>query len=224
MSMLSIPNASDGMLTLTSGSMKRSSENFTSSAVTGSPLLNMASRRWNVHVRPSDEDSQLSAIPGPTSGSVSGSASTRVLKICTRAKIEPLSAGAERVERLRLEVARHDQRAPGNRLAGGLLGRLRRLLARRRRFLGGGRRRLGGRRGLGRFLTVAAAACSGECQRPDHEEQRERSGSPQRAWRGRCDASRSSSGHPFYAPPTPFRRRLSRNDSPASPTTAVLFR
>ena len=81
------------MLTLISGSMKRSSENFTSSAVTGSPLENIASRRWNVQVRPSHDDSQLSARPGPTSGSVSGSASTSVLKICTRAKIEPLSAG-----------------------------------------------------------------------------------------------------------------------------------
>ena len=44
----------------------RPSEKMTSSAVTGAPLENFASRRWNVYVLRSAEIDQLFASPGET--------------------------------------------------------------------------------------------------------------------------------------------------------------
>ena len=49
-----------------SGVMMRSRLNFTSSAVSGSPLWNLRPlRRWKVQLLPSGERSHFSATPGP---------------------------------------------------------------------------------------------------------------------------------------------------------------
>ena len=56
--------ARNGSRLLTFGSLKRLSEKTTSSAVTGAPFENFASRRWNVIVLPPFEKSHDFARPG----------------------------------------------------------------------------------------------------------------------------------------------------------------
>ena len=102
--------ARNGSRLLTFGSLKRLSENATSSAVTGEPSENFASRRWKTIVLPPFENSHDFARPGCGS-SVAGLVLDELVVDHHDRPDRPVVGGAERAERDRLEVARELERA-----------------------------------------------------------------------------------------------------------------
>ena len=138
------PRARNGRMVLISGLANLSSEYWTSSEVTGSPLLNRAlSRRVKLQVRPSSLTSHDSARAGDDRRASLG--------VRVHQRVEDQLVGVdlavigqlERVERVGLELAGEDESAAALRTGHGRFGCLR-----CRRGSCGGRGRLSRSRGL----------------------------------------------------------------------------
>ena len=102
--------ARNGSSVLTFGSLNRLSENATSSAVTGEPSENFASRRWKTIVLPPFENSHDFARPGCGVEGARLVLDELVVDHHDRPD-RPVVGGAERAERHGLEVARELEHA-----------------------------------------------------------------------------------------------------------------